>query len=154
MHTYPSANDEGVVIRPFTQYLPDPARLDEREATLRANFARNKAAGKVTGTLEARALMVVRSIVATPGRYVEFGPYWWAVKEYLNDIGQELGDTTDELVKATYRGPTDLQTLIAATDFAEFYRGTYFAGTRVFDLGDDSAGAYELADEDMDAMRD
>jgi len=152
MSGYVSAEDGGVVIQPFTQYLPDPARLDEREATLRANFERNKAAGKVIGTLEARALMVVRSIVATPARYVEFGPYWWAVKEYLNDIGCELGAATDEEVSALYRGPTDLQTLIAATDFAEFYRSHYFPGTRAFDLGDTSAEDYELSDEDMDSV--
>lgn len=144
-----SGEDEGVTIDTLTQYLPDAGRLAEREAALRVNFAKNLAAGTVLGTLESRALEVARSI-ATPIRYVEFGPYWWAVKAALNAAGDDLGDATDEIVRTAYSGDTDLRTLIAATDFAEFYRSRYFAGTRVFDLGDLSADGYELADEDMD----
>lgn len=149
---FTSGEDEGVTINTLTQYLPDGARLAERAAELAANFAKNQAAGKVSGTLEGRALDVVRSI-ATPERYVEFGPYWWAVKALLNARGEDLGDATDATVAAVYVAGSDLLTMIAATDFAAFYRGRFFAGTRVFDLGDSSADGYVLFDEDMELRR-
>lgn len=147
-----SGEDEGVNIETLTQYLPDASRLAEREAALRLNFAKNLTAGVVQGTLESRALEVARSI-ATPRRYVEFGPFWWAVKAVLNAHGDELGEATDETLRTVYSAGSELHTLIAAADFAEFYRSRYFAGTRVFDLGDFGADAYELADEDMEDRR-
>lgn len=152
MAGFQSGEDEGVKIETLTQYLPDRVRLLERESALRANFSKNVAAGRVSGSLETRALEVARSM-ATPKRYVEFGPYWWAVKRVLNAAGDDLGDATDPALADAYSADSDLLTLIAAADFAEFYRGRYFTGTRVFDLGDASANAYELADEDMDARR-
>lgn len=151
MSAYASAEDEGVTINPFTQYLPDASRLRERESALRENFSRNKLTGKVDGTFEMRVLSVVR-LIATPKRYVEFGPYWWAVKAALNSRGDDLGDAMDARLASVYVGQNDVATFIAACDFAEFYRGRFFAGTRVFDLGDLGADGYEVTDEDMDAM--
>ena len=131
----------------FTNMKMDPAAV---AASLTA-FQRNFAASGAAGTFEQSALRVVGARMRDkPQLYVEFGPYWWAVKQALNDAGAALGDAGDPLVAAEYRGASVAETLVAAEAFKDHYRRTYFVGHNTFAL-DDSGESYELADPDMQA---
>ncbi|MCW5631825.1 MAG: hypothetical protein KIT17_00665 [Rubrivivax sp.] len=130
----------------FVHFLPNAEHLAAREAQMRRNFSRS---GKL-GTFEAHAIDVIaRRLAKAPTRYVEFGPYWWAVKSILMGDGYEFGQLGEPIVQATYRADSDIRTLIAAEEFAEYHRRTFFVGTNVFLLGEDGAEAYELEDFDM-----
>lgn len=131
----------------FTEFKFDPAEVAQRAATMRANFAR----GGRPGTFEENALRVIgERMEARPAQHVEFGPYWWAVKQALNNAGAGLGDYGDALVAAEYRHATALETIVAAEMFKDYYRGHYFVGARVFNLTADGE-PYELFDPDMQA---
>lgn len=131
----------------FTNMKMDPAAV----AASLATFQRNFATGGKPGSFEQSALRVVGNRMRDkPHLYVEFGPYWWAVKQALNGAGAALGDAGDPLVAAEYRGATVAETLVAAEAFKDHYRRTYFVGHNTFAL-DDSGESYELADVDMQA---
>ena len=66
-----------------------------------------------------------RKIVAVPGNYRRFGPYWWAVKAVLQNNGVDLGteDCTwlrEEYTVKSQKGAIDQEsTLLAAWIFSE-----------------------------------
>lgn len=66
-----------------------------------------------------------RKIVAVPGNYRRFGPYWWAVKAVLKSNGVDLGSTDCDWLQGEYsiksqKGAVDPEsTLLAAWIFAE-----------------------------------
>ncbi|CAN5294095.1 hypothetical protein BH10PSE16_BH10PSE16_00740 [soil metagenome] len=66
-----------------------------------------------------------RKIVAVPGNYRRFGPYWWAVKAVLKNNGVDLGTEDcdwlrDEYAVKSPKGAIDQEsTLLAAWIFAE-----------------------------------
>lgn len=129
----------------FTSYKQDPAELAQRVARMRAGYAES---GR-TEAFEAHAVRVIAARLREhPQRYVEFGPWWWAVKLVLTDAGEELGSRGDPLVAAEYRGADAISTLVAAEAFKDFYRATFIVGTSTFSL-DEEGEQYELIDEDM-----
>ncbi len=131
----------------FTSFKFDPAAVAGMVQSMRAGFA---ASGK-PGTFEDNALRVIgERMRAHPARYVEFGPYWWAVKAALRDAGYALGDLGDPLVLAEYRGAGAAETLVMAEAFKDLYRATWVVGTAAFDLVGDGE-LYELFDADMAA---
>jgi hypothetical protein len=90
-----------------------------------------------------------------PYRYVEYGPYWWAVKAALAETGRHLGSETDSIVLAEY-GPKNPDgtlsvelSLLAGELFKEMYTDTFFAGTRDFALKDDGS-TWTLVDGEME----
>ena len=131
----------------FTNFKIEPKAAAANLAAMRAGFA---ASGKA-GSFDDNAVRVIgERLRKHPECYVEFGPYWWAVKAALNAAGYNLGDRGDPLVAAEYRGATATETLVLAEAFKDVYRASYIAGTSTFDLTDEGDG-YELADEDMQA---
>ena len=131
----------------FTKYKVGTEEVANRLSELQAGFA---ASGK-PGTFEANALRVIGTRMHQhPERYVEFGPYWWAVKKALNAAGHDFGQAGDPLVAAEYRGASTVETLVAAEAFKDFYRATFIVGNSLFGL-DDEGDDYELADADMQA---
>lgn len=66
-----------------------------------------------------------RKIVAVPGGYRRFGPYWWAVKAVLKNNGLDLGPEDCDWLRGEYsvksqKGIIDQEsTLLAAWIFAE-----------------------------------
>lgn len=66
-----------------------------------------------------------RKIVAVPGNYRRFGPYWWAVKAVLKNNGVDLGAEDCDWLRDEYaiklpKGAIDQEsTLLAAWIFAE-----------------------------------
>ena len=131
----------------FVNFKVPASDIAGRLADLRASFA---ASGK-TGPFESYAVRVIGERMRRhPDYYVEFGPYWWAVKAVLNAAGNDMGDAGDPIVIAEYRGASDIETLVAAEAFKDYYRATFIVGTAAFDLADDG-NQYELADADMQA---
>lgn len=129
----------------FVNFKIPAETLAARVAELRAGF---ESSGK-PGTFEENALRVIAArLRARPQDYVEFGPYWWAVKAALAEAGYDFGDDGDALVAAEYRGADLAETLVAAEGFKDMHRATYFAGHNTYDLADDG-GSYELIDPDM-----
>lgn len=115
-------------------------------ATMRAGFAASGAAG----TFEANAVRVIAArLKRKPMQYLEFGPYWWAVKAALVAADVDLGQRGDPLMASEYRGDTDVDTLVAGELFKDLYRRTYFAGNARFSL-DDESDDWVLRDADME----
>ncbi len=97
------------------------------------------------------AAVMVRRLMRDPASYVSYGPYWWALKDALNQHGADLGDCCDTLVREAYAGADPAQTLVAADLFHRHALETWSEGARVFDLSDD-APPYVLEDHDMEAV--
>lgn len=115
-------------------------------ATMRADFA----ASGAPGTFEANAVRVIAArLKRKPMQYLEFGPYWWAVKAVLVAADVDLGQRGDPLMASEYRGATDTDTLIVGEIFKELYRATYFVGNARFSL-DDESDDWVLRDADME----
>ena len=129
----------------FVNFKIDPAAIAAQTDAMAAAFA---GSGK-PGTFEANAVRVIAErLRRRPEAYVEFGPYWWAVKQVLNDAGADLGSAGDALVASEYRGATDAQTLVAGEMFKDMHRATYFVGHALYDLADDGE-QWALFDDDM-----
>lgn len=83
--------------------------------------------------------------------YLEFGVYWYALKEALAAHGYVIGDETDEEMRDAYKGKTHAHTFVAAEAFKTFYRKHYFQGTRDFALDDDDGRVWTLFDRDIES---
>lgn len=89
--------------------------------------------------------------------YLEFGPYWWAVKRVLtaNGVGLGQADNAYWAAQFTVADSADGQesaelTLIAAWECADEIRATFFRGAREFALSDDGEATFTLFDPDME----
>ena len=126
----------------FQFYLADKAAIIAAESEI---LAKNRD----------RALMIAvnatLSIVnSDPDAYKRYGVYWFSVKDILNrNSPKNFGEITDETLVSTYSCATDLQTLIAAQNFMEFYNANFFQGTSTFYVNE-NGDRYQLVDEDMD----
>lgn len=95
---------------------------------------------------------IAERLVKKPGAYLEFGPYWWAVKLALFKLGHDFGPSDDTVVCAEYGANLPLYgALVAGERFKDYCRGTFLMGSRKFDLDDEGEQTYVLADPDMDA---
>ncbi len=96
------------------------------------------------------AQIAYREVRTKRDAYLRFGPYWWAVKQVLQETGLLPGSmpTDDSLVKSIYSGGDEIDTLILAFVFREYYDANFFQGTREFNTGDEFS--YQLLDEDVE----
>lgn len=131
----------------FVNFKIPADRLAAELSRLQAGFA---ASGKAGSFEENAARVIGARLRARPQAYLEFGPYWWAIKMALNDAGQAWGDRGDPLVAMEYRGDSVAATLVAGELFADMARAMYFVGHSAWDLADDGE-VYELFDPDMEA---
>lgn len=130
----------------FTNYLPETIDTAGRLVALLQGFM---ASGK-PGTFDENAVRVIaQRLQQNPARYIEFGPYWWALKQVLNDAGQDLGEHGAPLVASVYKGSSPIETLVMAEAFKDLYRARWFVGTQTFELSEGEL--YELTDPDMQA---
>ncbi len=136
----------------YTEHLFDSgfirARIAEHRERLEQREPGRRLEDKAAEVLWAR-------ILENPARYVEFGPWWWAVKRSLETMGKKIGDDFDPVVFETYRvtradGMLDVAACYTAgEEFRELYQGTFFRGSRSFYLSAD-APAYELVDDNLE----
>jgi hypothetical protein len=135
----------------FMNFKIEPARLAAALAAAHRTFS----GSGIPGSFEDHALRVIAArLREKPGRYREFGPYWWAVKAALAEAGYAVtdGDRGDPVVAAEYCGTTVAETLVAAEMFKDMNRATYFVGHSSWRLNDEDPAEYELLDEDMEVM--
>jgi hypothetical protein len=129
----------------FTAYQFNPKYLaDKREELALAAEAKG-------GLLKTAQETLAKRLKANPMRYLEFGPYWYALKAVANP---SLGSHDEPLIRQAYGQADDELTFVAAFEFADDYRQHIMAGTREFELqsepieGDDP---WILFDPDMEA---
>lgn len=127
-------------------YKIDPTWLVERQAEVLDE----------TGRTEAQALAVaVKSIASNierkPGRYLAYGPYWWALKTVMKAAGIDYGSDDAPIIRKAYEQATPLLTILAADAFREDYDSSMIQGVREFTLSDDEDdGDWTLFDRDME----
>lgn len=96
-------------------------------------------------------------VTDNPTRHLEFGVYWYPVKQVLRENGYNLGDATDKAMVEQYKIDGEhgnALTLIAAERMAASNRANYFVGNDEFDLLDDGETVYNLYDLDMRLLAD
>jgi len=117
----------------------------EKRAALKANRG-------LSDLLGFGCRVVADRIAKDPRRYLDYGPYWWALKDVLSRAGYRYGDDMDEGLASIYSGKDDTETLVAADLFRDQYLGSRAIGERDYQLGDDEGERYSLFDEDMEGL--
>ena len=134
----------------FTEYKFDKEMLKalvaERAANLRANRG-------FSNLLRFGIGVVADRLRVDPLRYRDYGPYWFALKQIMNDAGYNLGDQADPLIAKDYRGESDVETLIAADEFRTEYLRTQMIYTNKFMLDGESGEFWTLYDQDMESVQ-
>ncbi|WP_374566029.1 hypothetical protein [Ideonella sp.] len=132
----------------------------DREVIARAaeNSAASLAEAHPGDSPEAFAAKVIAErLRSAPGGYLQYGPYWWSVKQALRGEGHDFGDVDSAELRAAYgSGLTAHQALVAGEQFREYYRAHLMAGTTTFALGGQDetvAGEYTLLDINMETLR-
>jgi len=127
----------------FTKHLPDSLLID---------FELTKQVSHIEKTWKERGKEPVKaSANATLNNvrkngYLQYGMYWWAVKKILIKLDLIHGDNIDEVIASVYKGNTDLETLVLAYEFSQFYNSHYFQGTFQFPVN--ATDVYTLFDEE------
>lgn len=133
----------------FTEFKFNSEAIKELAVEQSANLKANKGFSDLKGY----ALSVISGrLAADPARYLDYGPYWWALKDALRDAGADFGGRDDAMVREAYSGLTDTHTIVMADLFREMYLVTWAVGTKQFILNADSGETYTLEDEDMDSL--
>ncbi len=120
----------------YTAYKFRPEYLTERRADLALQT-------KGRDLLDVLSLAVVAKLDGHRDRYLQFGPYWPAVKAAVRPL-RDFGPYDEPLIRSEYcardaEGKFDpVLSLIAGQEFADEYLETMMAGTRHFDLSGDS----------------
>ncbi|MBK5645931.1 hypothetical protein [Acinetobacter proteolyticus] len=131
----------------FTEYLFDKTYINGVAATAAASLKANRG----FSNFEAFAAGVInRRLEKNPERYLDYGPYWPALKKVLKKHDFDFGSPVFSEVAEAYKGDTDLQTIVMADEFRKDYLATQFVGTRVFLLNKNSAEEFQLIDDDME----
>lgn len=95
---------------------------------------------------------IATRLKAKPALYLEFGPYWWAVKAALARLGHDLGQAGDAAILSEYGGDLhSFAALVAGEMFKDHYRATWFVGNAQFWLDAEGGESYVLFDLDMQA---
>jgi hypothetical protein len=109
----------------FTAYQFNPEYLADKRAEL---TLATKAKG---GLLKTAPASLAMRLNADHMRYLEFGPYWFALKAIATP---SLGSYDEPLIRQAYTQADDELTFVAAFEFADDYRQGMMAGTRHFAL--------------------
>ena len=133
----------------FTEYKFDPekikAQVESRTQSLRTNKGFSDLLGFGLGVISERLAKDRR-------RYMDYGPYWFALKDILNANGYNFGDQSDPIVKAAYHGDSDVETLVMADEFRTEYLATNIVYTNRFMLDGKTGEFWVLFDSDMESQ--
>lgn len=135
----------------FTQYKFSPVQIsDAAVATAKALSVTQPGANPAQ--FAGRA--IAERLRARPERYLQYGPYWWAVKSALRTLGEDFGQADDAGIRAEYGGAFPVYAaLVAGEQFREFYNANFLAGTAQFWLDNEAEESYVLFDSDMEIRR-
>lgn len=131
----------------FTEYLFDKEAIremvDERKKSLAANRG-------LSDLLSFGLSVVAERLNKDKRRYLDYGPYWFALKELMNANGYSLGNQSDPIVKAVYHGEYAIETLVMADEFRTEYLRTNILYNNQFMLDGESGEFWILFDSDME----
>lgn len=97
---------------------------------------------------------VATRLRAKPETFLQYGPYWWAVKAALRVLGEDFGPADDALIRGEYGGGLPAYAaLVAGEQFRDHYNRTFLAGTAQFWLDAEAEQSYVLFDQDMEVRR-
>lgn len=131
----------------FTEYKSSAADVSARSIEIARTLAKS-APGRNPAQFAAET--IATRLAGKPALYLEFGPYWWAVKRALAALGYDLGRQDDATIRAEYGGALhDFAALVAGEMFKDQYRATWFVGNAQFWLDADASESYVLFDLDM-----
>lgn len=74
----------------YNRYIYSDATLKAKAANNKAGLLKNK---KRSDIVAYGTELVLSQIKYEPKSYLEYGPYWWAMKKVINARGGNLGDT-------------------------------------------------------------
>jgi len=132
----------------FTAYRFDNEAIKNLAAQNAANLQQNRGLSDYAGF----ATKVISDRLAKGARrYLDYGPYWWAVKDVLKRAGEDLGDDDDIQLREAYRGETDAETLTMADLFRQKYLSENFLGHNQYVLTD-SGETWTIIDDDMEEL--
>lgn len=96
------------------------------------------------------AVSVLRKrLLDNPLSYIEYGPYWPALKRVLHSHGVIGPNIPDEWLIKTYGGKTDAETIVMAEAFRDFNMATYFKGQSTWRLNPDARWEWHACDDDL-----
>lgn len=133
----------------FTEYKFSAADVSARSIEIARTLAKS-APGRNPAQFAAET--IAARLTGKPALYLEFGPYWWSVKQALAALGHDLGRQDDAIIRGQYGGALhDFAALVAGEMFKDQYRATWFVGNAQFWLDADASESYVLFDVDMQA---
>lgn len=112
---------------------------------LKANMSRSDLKGYAVGVINKR-------LMKDPKRYLDYGMYWGELKEVLRRHGYDWGETVVSPISEVYKGENDLQTVIMADAFRNYYLDNFAIGTNSFVLNDDDPEFTVFIDESMENL--
>lgn len=131
----------------FTEYLFDPKKIKTQVENRTQSLRENKGFSDLLGF----GLKVIHDRLAKDRRrYIDYGPYWWSLKDLLNANGYNFGDQSDSIVSKVYRGESDVETLVMADEFRTEYLATTIVYTNRFMLDGKTGEFWVLFDSDME----
>lgn len=135
----------------FTQYKFSPAQVSEAALAMARACAQAKPG---VNPAQFAADVIAKRLRARPETYLQYGPYWWAVKAALFNLGEEFGPADDAGIRVEYGARLPAYgAMVAGEQFREHYLATFLAGTSQFWLDEDGEESYVLFDPDMEARR-
>lgn len=135
----------------FTEFKFSPLQVSE---AARATSQAFNAAHPGENPVQFAARTIAARLRARPESFLQYGPYWWAVKAALRALGEDFGPSDDVVLRAAYGGdfyPYDA--LVAGEQFRDHYNRTFLAGTAQFWLDAEAEQSYVLFDPDMEVRR-
>lgn len=135
----------------FTQYKFSPVQVSEAAVAAAKTLA---AARPDVQPAQFAAQTIAERLAEKPDAYLQFGPYWWAVKAALRALGQDFGGADDATIRGEYGAELPpYAALVAGEQFRAHYGATFLAGTSQFWLDDQGGESYVLFDQDMEVRR-
>lgn len=91
------------------------------------------------------------SLKKDPIRYRSYGPYWWAIKRYLIDLGYEVGEELEGAVPMDY--PAPYYAIAAGIMLSAGRLQAHFGDNRyLYLMADGSQTEYVLEDGEMESI--
>ena len=130
----------------YTEYKFAPKFVAKRLATYKSNLL--KFTGK-TDLVENGVRVMLDRLRDDPKRYVDYGPYWWAIKDVMARHGGLPAEHFEQSVMDEYRGATDEETIVMAEEFRLDYLNHFDIYSDEFVLDADTNEVWRLHDPDM-----
>lgn len=133
----------------YTELKMDADKIRTRVKELTANLQKNKGTEDLLGY---GCKVVNARLRENAIAYLEYGPYWFALKEVLKRQGFRWGGDVNPELEAAYKSATDVETLVAAETFREYYEEAFMQGTRTFMVDGDTGEEWTLRDSYMERL--